>query len=434
MKTVHKIKQLQDCSRLLKIEVPRDEIDTAYERVFKRIQREATLPGFRKGKAPLDLIKKDYKGYAGKKVLEALLEDSYVSTVEEAGLLPIGLPKIENVDFQEDKGLSFDAIVETRPEVHLKDYKGLRIKRKNVQIKDEDVNNALENLRQFHARYKTIPPRPAQEGDFLLCDLEWLVDGKPVEKKENAILPVEKKTLTGDIFGGILGSNVGEKRPVSVNIDKNFPKQEYIGKSAILEVLVHQIKQKELPELDDEFAKDLGPFEGIKDLREKIEGQLNTQRQRDSRIDMENQVVEQLLKMHSFQLPLSLVKTELKSLTEDARQKLLNQGHSEENVKEIMEKEKDALAEKLRGHAEKQVKIFFILNEIAVKENLRANEEEMDEFIQELAKRQEQKDIIRFKEQLRKDRKIDGFYWQLTEAKTMDFLLDSAKVEPLAAA
>lgn len=434
MKTVHKIKHLQDCRCLLKIEVQREEIDTAYERMFKHIQREASLPGFRKGKAPLDLIKKDYKEYAGKKVLEVLLEDSYVSTMEEAGLLPIGLPKIENVSFQEDKNLSFDAIVETRPEVHLKDYKGLKIKRKDAQIKDEDVNNALENLRQFHAQYKTIPPRPAQEGDFLLCDLEWIVDGEPVEKKENVILPVEKKTLTGDMFGGILGSNVGEKRPISVNIDKNFPKQEYIGKSAILEVLVHQIKQKELPQLDDEFAKDLGQFEGMKDLREKIEGQLNIQRQRDSRIDMENQVIDQLLKMHSFQLPHSLVEAEFKSLMEDARQKLLNQGHSEENVREVMEKEKGSLDEKLKGHAEKQVKIFFILDEIAKKENLCADEKEVDEFIQELAKRQEQKDAARFKEQLKKDKKIDGFYWQLTEAKTMDFLLDNARVESPAAA
>lgn len=428
MKSTLKTKQLEACRRLLKIEVPLDEVAVAYDEVWGRIQKEVAMPGFRKGNAPLDLIKKDYADYARGKVVEQLVEESYQGAMKDAGFLPVGLPKIENLKFPQGGVLSFDAIVEIRPQISLKNYRGLKIKKKDAQVKDSDVASALENMRSLGAQYKTIPARPVKDGDFILCDLEWFVEGKSIDKKSMVILPVEKKTLTDDIFNGILGCNVGEKKPISFNIDKNFHKPEYIGKSGALEILIHEIKQKELPALDDEFAKDLGSFESITHLKEKIKAHLELQIQQAARLDMEDQLIEQLLKGHAFEVPQSLVDTEFKNLSSNARQRLLQQGHSEKEAEGIMEKDKDALRERLRPHAEKQVKAFFIIEEIANKEDLNATKDELDNFIESLAARQ-QKEPAKLRKQLEEEGGSNGLYWQLTEAKVMDFLIKNAKAE-----
>jgi len=425
---MHKIKQLEACKRLLKIEISSQEIAVAYEEIYKQIQKEVALPGFRKGNAPLELIKEAYKDYAKKHVLERLVEESYRDAIKESGFLPVGMPKIENLKFPDDSSLSFDAIVEIRPEISVKDYKGLKIKKKDTKLKEEDIDSALENLRQIGLQYKTIPARPAKEGDFLLCDLEWFVENKSIDKKEKVILPVEKNALTQDMFNGILGANVGEKKSISINIDKGFPKQEYVGKSAVLDIYVHELKQKELPKLDDEFAKALGVAGGLKDLRAQVEVRLNLEKEQTVHNDMENQIIEQLLKNHSFDLPSSLVESELEGLLEDSRQRLFQQGYAEKDVKEIMEKEKDAMLKKLRPHAEKQVKTFFLIEEIAKAENIDPTEEEVNNLIENLAKRRNQPPV-RLKEELEKENKINSLYWQLAEAKVMGFLLDNAKIE-----
>lgn len=429
MKINHKIKQIDACKRLFKIEVPAEEIAIIYEEVYSHIRKEAVMPGFRKGNVPLDLIRKNHSDYAKKRVLDLAIEDSYREAMKSAGLLPVASPSIENVKFPDNGALSFEAVVEIRPKISLKDYKGLKIKRKSDKVKDEDVDKALENLRQLGGEYKAVLPRPVKEGDYAVCDVEWFVDNKSIERKEKVLVPVEKNTLTADLFGGILGSVIGEKKSISTNLDKNFPKPEYVGKSAVLEVLVHQIKEKMLPALDDEFAKDLGIKEGISVLREKIKERLKFERAEEVRLDMQDQAVDQLARANSFELPASLVESELNSLLEDSKHKLLRQGYNKAEADKIFEKEKDNLTKALRQHAEKQVKTFFIIEEIAEKENLSAAEEEFDKFIEQLAARQGQKDKVAFKRQLEKENRINSLYWQLTEAKVMQFLLDNAKIE-----
>jgi len=429
MKIKHDTKQLQACKRLLKIEVETSQIALIYEEVYREIQKEAAIAGFRKGNAPLDLIKKNYADYAKKRVLELAVEDSYREAMKAEGFLPVGSPAIENVKFPEGGALNYEAVIEIRPKVELKDYKGLKIKRKPDTIKEEDADKALDNLRQIGAQYKAVPARPVKEGDYISCDMEWIVEGKTIEKKEKVLVPLEKKTLTPDLFNGILNSNVGEKKSISMNLDKNFPKPEFVGKTAILEILIHEIKEKELPALDDEFAKDLGITEGIDVLRQKIKERLKVEKQEAVRLDMQDQAIAQLLQSHSFDLPQSLVDGEFNNLVHESKHKLLDQGYNEKQAEEIFEKEKDKLAKNLKPHAESQVKTFFILEEIAEKESLSATEEELSNFIDALAERQGAKDKAAFRRQLEKDERINSLHWQLTEAKVIQFLLDNAKIE-----
>jgi trigger factor len=428
VKITHKIKQLEACKRLFKIEVLPEEIAIAYDEVYRNIQKEASIPGFRKGNAPRNLIEKEYKDYARKRVIERLVEESYHHAMREAGFYPVDLPKIENIQFPESGKLSFEATVEIRPQLRVKDYKALKIYKKSASVSEDEIEASLQNMRSLGASYKTVEPRPVKEGDFILCDMEWIVESKSVDKKSMVLLPVEKKTLTEPVFSGILGCNVGEKKSININIDKSFPKQEFVGKSGVLEIAIHEIKQKELPALDDEFAKDLGPFKSIENLREKISQRLRLQKEEESHIDVENQVVEQLLKTHSFELPQSLVEAELKNLLEDAKNRLLSEGYSAKDAEDIFQKEKDALAKKLQAHAEKQVKAFFILEAIAKEESLSATEEDLDKVIKGLASRQN-KPPEQIRRQLEKEDKINSLYWQMTEAKVMQFLLDNAKVE-----
>jgi len=429
MKSTHKIKQLDACKRLLKIEIAPEEIVVLFDEVYKEMQKEVVLPGFRRGNAPLDLIKKNHSEYARKRVLELAIEDSYRDAMKQAGILSVGSPAIENVKFPQDGILSFEATFEIRPAVNLKNYKGLKVKKKSETVKDEDVDKSLESLRQLGAQYKTVPERPIKEGDFVLSDLVWFVENMPIDKREKVLLPIEKNTLTQDVFSGILGSIVGEKKSMPVNIDKNFPKPEYVGKSAVLEITVHEIKEKELPALDDDFAKDLGISSGIKALREKVKDRLKLEKQEAVRLDIQDQIVLQLLKSHSFDLPQSLVEDEFQNLLEESKRKLLHQGYNKEQAEEIFQKEKENLAKTLKPHAENQVKTFFILEEIAEKENLSVSEEELKQFIEVLAARQGQKDAAGFRRQLEKEQRLNSLYWQLTEAKVMQLLVDNAKIE-----
>ena len=419
MKSTHKIKQLEHCKIFFKIEVPKDEMAVLYEEAYSQIRKDATLPGFRKGNAPFDLIKKNYAGYAKKKVLELALADSYRDALKASGLFPVNSPLIENVNFNQRGDLTFDATVEVRPQVQLKTYKGFKLNKKTAAVNEEDVNKALENLRQMAAQYKPVQARPVKEGDYLQCDIEWVVDGVSIDKRKNTFLPVEKNTLTADLFNGILGIVINEKKSISVNLDKDFPKKEYVGKTAIVEVLARQIKEKEIPVLSDDLAKDLGVKEGIDALRKNIKTHLEAEKQETVRLDMQDQLISQLLKAHSFELPASLIEGELNSLVEDAKHKLMHQGYSQ----------KEDLSKALMPHAEKQVKAFFILEEIAEKEKLQAREEELESFIDQLAKRQGSKDTATLRKQLEHDNRINSLFWQLTEAKVMKFLMDNAKIE-----
>ncbi len=428
MKATHKIKQLQDCKKLLRIDVPKGEIAIAYQEVYRQIQKDAALPGFRKGKAPMDLLKKNYKQHADKMVVEYLIEDSYKGAMKEAGLLPVGIPKIENAGFNKEGNFTFDATVEIRPNVNVKDYKSLKIKKKSMQVKDEEIDRAIENLRQLGARYKAIPARPVMEGDFILCDLEWLVEGKSIEKQEKVVLNVLKKEMLPDIYGGILGINVNEKRSLSVNIGKDFHKPQYIGKAGILEIMVHQLEEKELPALDDNFAKDLGPFENIAALRQKMKENLLAQKQQSAQMDMEEQAIKQLLEANAFALPKSLVESELKNLKAGAKQKLISQGYGPKEADDCLQNESGDLCKGLRQHAESQVRAFFILEDIAIKENLQAASDEVDKLIEALAVKYK-KSTQDFKKQPEAEAKIDGFYWQLTEAKVVEFLLKNARIQ-----
>jgi len=341
MKNKNRVKEMSACKRLLKLDVSAEEVASEYEQVFKQIQMEAKIKGFRPGKAPMDMIKSRYADTAKEEVMKNLIEASYRKAIHEENIHPIGYPKVGNVKFDETSGLSYEAEVEVRPVVKLKNYKGLKIKKKKEAVTEDEVSKTLENLRQTQATTKTV-------------------EGKEV---------------------------------------------------------------KEAPELNDEFPKNFGNFKNLEEFKTVIRQNLQAAKKNQVRKDMEGQILEQLVKAHSFELPESLVVTEEANLFEDSKQRMLQQGMKEEDF----QKHKPEMEKRLHGHAERLVRTFFLLQELAFKENVTVTDKEIETTIEALAKQVNQ-DPAKVKEDWEKKGLIDRLRWQLTEAKVMDMLIKEARV------
>jgi len=418
------VKELDICKRLLTVEVSAEEVANAYKEVYSQIQKTAKIPGFRQGKVPMDMVKKRYADMAREEVLRELIPESYSKAVREEGLKPIGLPEVQNVKMDEGSGLTFEAKFDIGPTVKLKNYKGLKIKKQKEVITDQEVNKALIDMQNAHATYKTIEDRKiVQAGDFIVCNAEWFTEGKSVQTKKDLWLPIEKEQLPEGLFDAIVGKNVGEKAKASIAIPEDFQKKEFASKSCDLEVEITGIKQKELPKLDDEFAKDLGQFKGLDEFKAHMKSHLLDAKKKQIRKQLEDQIVEQLIKANSFHLPASLVESEEKALFEDTKQRMEKQGMKPEDI----EKQRPEMEKHLHAHAEKEVKSFFILQEIAIKENASITDKEIDDYIEVVAKQMNQ-EAAKIKAEWEKKNLIDRLRWQLTEAKIMDMLIKEAKV------
>ncbi len=423
MKKKNKVKELDACKRLFSIEVPNEDLVSAYTQVYGQIQRSAKIPGFRQGKVPMHILKSRYSDMAREEVLKTIIPDFYAQAIEEEGLKPIGLPKIQNVELPKEGGLTFEAEFEIRPDVKLKNYKGLKIKKRQEEISEEELNKALEDLRNAHASYKTLEDASVTAGNVVVCDAQWFVEEKSIQTKKDLWLPIEKGSLPGDLFDLTLGAKVGSKVKSNITIPNNFEKPEFRNKSCNLEIEIKSIKQKELPALDDELAKDLGSFKTLDELKNHIKQYLLAQKKRQVGLEMEDQLIDQLLKATSFPLPTSLVEDEARHLLEDTKKRMTKQGMPLEEI----EKQKPEMEKRLHTHAEKQVKTFFILQELASKENISVTDKEIEDAIEQIAK-QTNTSVEKVKTEWTKKGLLDRLHWQLMEVKVMDMLIKEAKI------
>lgn len=423
MKT--KIEDLKSCRKLLKIEVSPEEIASAYDEVYKEIGKVAKIPGFRVGKVPRKLLETYHRETATEEALKSVIPQYYQEALEDADLEPVAQPEFGEVKFGESGRLTFEAKVEVKPKFKLKDYKGLKLKKKNREVAQADIDRALADLRDSCATFQTLEEAAVESGHYIVCDLEWFVEGKSTRKKENAWLAVDEKSLPKELFSSLVGARPGEKRKISVDDTlKESSNPEHAGKPVNFEVQINQIKKKNLPPLDHEFVKELGSFQSLDELKKGVEKELVSKNERLIRQDLEDQLIEQLLKQTNFEVPNSLIEGEIKESMEDARRRLLKEGYKNEQIL----KEQKQMEPALRVHATKQVRLFFILSTIAKQEKISATDEELDRLLESMA-RQMGQEPDKAKEDWIKKGLMERLRWQLIEAKVMEFLLKEAKIE-----
>jgi trigger factor len=419
-----KAKSVEECSTLFEIEVPKETIAQAFEEAYDEISKVATLPGFRAGKIPKDLVRKHFAKEAGKDVVERLIADSYQKAVEEHKIEPIGYPEITDLVFGEGEAMTFKAKVDTRPKFKLKNYKGVKVERKKVHVTDEDIKKALDNLREYSAKYVAVEDRPAQWEDYVVSDLECFLGDKPAHKKrENLWLFMDKDSLLSGLMEKIVGMKKGEESDIEIEVPEKYPDKNLAGKKARYHVKVNEIKVRSLPDINDELAKDLGK-ESLELLKKEITEELEKKKKVDSEINMENQLLDKLIDENSFSVPSNMVNRQIRLMAENAKAKLTQKGFS----KEELDKKDEEFAGRFKDDASRQVKLLFILDRIATDENIEATGSDLENAYKSISL-QSGKSEQEVKSYYEKERMVDNLLERIREEKTIEFLLKNAEVK-----
>jgi trigger factor len=418
-----KVLKEEECLVTLSVELPKEEVAKELESVFQRIQSRASLPGFRTGKAPMDLVRKNFADRARQTLLEELVSRASTQVIRERKLEIIDTPRVEKLDYDEGKPLLFHLRIEKDPVVKVKDYKGIRVTRPTTLVTEEDVAKALEDIRERNASLVAAPARTVEKTHFAVIDFEGKIDGKPFPggSSKNYLLDMNQPQTIAGFSEGILGAELGKERSVQVRFPADYARKEWVNKDAVFQVKVKEIKEKKLPNLDDEFAKDLG-LTSLTELKQKVRE--NLQKEQDAKADkeVEEQIYQLLIDNHKFSIPPTLVDERVTTLTRRALSNLQRQGLVAPGDKQA----EVTLREKSRPQAEKDVRLSYLLKGIAMQENLVAAQADIDELKKKaLAETQD------------KPENVDKYFQErdfairasITESKVLEFLKKTAKIK-----
>lgn len=413
----------------LKVEVPASIALQEMNQVAKQYKKHARLPGFRPGKAPVELIKRHFRKSIRSDVLQKLIPDSYQKAIQEKGVEPIGEPSLENLSFEEGESLVYEANFEVQPEIELSEYRGLKVMVESKPVTPEDVDQELDTLRETHSRLIAVEDQPIQEGDYAVIDLH----GEYLEEESGSSRePFQEKGVVVQVGGehtheafnqALVDTVVGEEKTFEVQYDSDYPEDKLAGHKLLFTVRVGAIKRKELPELNDEFAKDLGEYETLKELREKIEERLGVEREKNREINLGNKLLEELASKTNFEVPEVLVENRIDGMLRDLAYKLASQGMdpSKANV-DWMKVRSD-----VRPNAEKQVKANMMLTEIGQRENIEIASEELEQEVEKMADSMEQP-TEKVQQYFQRKGRLEDLKTQLIQKKSMKFLVESAEI------
>ena len=429
------VENLAPCKKLVRVEIEAQKVDETFESITKEFQREASLPGFRPGKAPRDMVLRKYEKDIQKEVKRKLISDSYRKAVDEQKIDVLGYPDIEEIQFSRGQPLQFAATVETAPEFELPEYKGLPVKVEARQVTDEDMERALTTLREQQVSFKTLD-RPVQAGDIVVVNYKGTTEGKPITEiapaaqglteKQNFWVEVQPNSFIPGFADQLIGARAGDKRTVNVTFPADFVTPQLAGKAGVYEVDVVEVKEKTLPTLDEAFAKSYGA-ESLEKLREGVRKDLENELKFKQTKTTRNQIVRGLLDRVNFELPESAVAQETRNVVYDIVQENTKRGIS----RQIIEQQKEQIYSVATQGAKERVKVAFLLQKIAEKEDIKVSQEEIAARIQHLAAMY-QIPAEKFAKDLQKRNGLIEIYDQIMNEKVVDFLQQNAQVEEVA--
>jgi trigger factor len=426
------VENLAPCKKLVRVEIDAQKVDETFASVTKDFQKQAVLPGFRPGKAPRDMVLRKYDKEIQDEVKRKLISESYRDAVKEQKLEVLGAPDIEEIQFGRGQALQFAATIETAPAFELPDYKGIPVKREARAVTAEDLDHALDALRQQRLSFKTVE-RPSQTGDIAVVNYTGTCEGKPVTDlaptakgltdQKNFWVEMQPGTFIPGFAEQVLGAKAGDKRAVNVDFPPDFVTPQLAGKKGVYEVEVVEVKEKVLPALDDDFAKSFGA-ESMEKLREGVRRDLENELKYSQDKSIRTQLIRSLLDRVHFELPETAVAHETRNVVYDLVRENQKRGIQREQIEQQKEQIYTAAA---RG-AKERVKAAFLIQKIAEKENIQATQEEILRRIQTLAALY-QIPPDKFVKDLQKRNGLPEIYEQVVHEKVHEFLQMNAKIE-----
>ena len=411
----------------LEIEVPAEDFSKAIDEVFKTEGKKITIPGFRRGKAPKAFIEKYYgESVFFEAAVDRLYRPALMDAVEASGLEVISIGQADITEVSKANGVQMKVTVVVKPEITIEGYKGIEASKKKVEVTDEDVSAELAKVQDRNSRMVTVEDRAALTGDTAVIDFEGFCDGEAFEggKGENFELALGSGQFVPGFEDQIVGHETGEEFEISVKFPEEYQAENLKGKDATFKIKLHEIKRKELPVLDDEFAKDVSEFDTLDAYKQSIREKLQNDREKSAEADVENQILEALIEKVEGEIPEEMYDNEVEESINSFAYRLQSQGLNLETYLKYTGMTTDSLKEQFRPQSEKQVKLRLALEKIAANEGLEPTAEELDAEYEKLAKMYEM-EVDKIKN-IVAEAQVKG---DLQSQKAVDFVKENAVVK-----
>jgi trigger factor len=416
------VEAIEGCKRRLAVEAPVDVVQQEWERAYGRVQKQARLPGFRKGHVPRSLVKVHFSDDVRREVAEHLIPDVYRQALTEAKLDPVNEPDLQEVRLEEGAPLSFVAVVEVKPAIDLTDYKGVEVEHAPVAVTADDLSTTLDHMREQQAQFHAVE-RPAATGDLVVVDYSIAIEGHDPSSQSGYEFLVGARNVLPEIDDAAIGLKAGEERQVTLRFADDHRREDLRGRGGNATVKVVEVKEKALPVLDDDFAKSLGEFETLEALRTELQKQLETRREHDEQRALQEKVVDAVIARHEFTVPDALVMRQVAHRIEHARESVRRQGIDPERMPWDYEK----LIAELRPGAEKAVRRALLLEAIADKEAIAPTDADVDAEVEKLAQAS-QRPTPALRRMMEKSGDLEGLRQGIRDRMTLELLVANAKV------
>ena len=418
------VEDISTVKKKLNIEVASDAVTREMDKALADVAKKAKIPGFRPGKAPKTIVEKHYGEEVRNEVLHRLLTESYLHALQEHNLNPVEVPQIDNVSsLAKGSPLTFTATVEVRPNIELGTYDGIEVKEENLSVSDDEVNQTIDRLRDMYAQLEVVEGRPLEKNDTAIIDFEGFRDGKPIEGAKSAgyALSIGSGSLIPGFEEQLTGMNRGETREIRVTFPADYNNKELAGKEASFTVALKEIKKKVLPELNDEFAKDIGNNATLAELKEGIKKDIEARKRDEQASAQREAVLAKLVDAHSFDVPPGMVERELQSMAKSQATRMARSGVDVKSFDYPKFRDENRLL------AEKRVKGLLLLDEIADKEKIEVADQEVNNAIAAMARSAGQtvESVKKYYEST--EGGLDNLRASLTREKTLALLLSRAK-------
>jgi trigger factor len=415
---------VEGCKHEIEVTVPVDEIARETDRVVADIQQKAKLPGFRPGKAPASLIRSKFSKQVREDVLENLLPKYFKQKVEEEHLEVVGRPNVKDVHFHEGEPLRFKAEFEVAPEIELKDYRGVTVHYSEPQVSDGDIDKRLEEIREQKSQFVNVEPRAIVDGDYAVVTLDSLSGVDPAVHQDEVVLHVGDPDTMPGFSEALLGMSPEEEKEFEVTYPEDFGQERLAGKTVRFRAKLTTIRTKELPELNDEFAQDLGDYQTLNDLREAVRKAIFHEREYGAQQKAKDQLIDRLIETHEFPVPEAYIERQIESQLENQFRELAERGIDPTKLQIDWTKLKDAQ----RPKALHDVKASLLVDKIAEREAITPTNDEVDAEVQRIAK-QQREPVAAVRKKLVKDGVLNRIAYQIRSNKTMNFLFEHARKE-----
>lgn len=382
------VETLEKSMAKLTIEVSAEEFETALDKAYKKNKNKISLPGFRKGKAPRAMIEKMYgTGVFYEDAANDLIPGAYESAAKESELEIVAQPSIDVTQIEKGKPFIFTATVAVKPEVTLGDYKGIEVEKKTAEVTDEELQAEIDKVRESNSRMITVEDRAVQDGDITTIDFEGFVDGEPFEggKGENYPLTIGSHSFIDNFEEQLIGKNIGEETEVNVTFPEQYQAEELQGKPAVFKVTIKEIKVKELPELDDDFAQDVSEFDTVDEYKEDLKKKLLENKEAALKREQEEDVVGKIIENATMEIPDPMVDTQVRQMVQEFSQRIQSQGLSLQQYMQFTGMTPESLTNELQPQALKRIQSRLVLEAVVAAENIETSDEDLEKELEKMA-------------------------------------------------